>query len=201
MKKLLSIFTFAILMFAFAGSASAVSVLYEEDFAHNFWSTSKNWDYIGGSSAIVMSGKTLALMTNSYNKPFTSKASFDLESGNTYTLLVDAFHTLAGGSRELTIQLIDIDNNVLAEQMGYVGYDTYPGYGKSDRITLTFDALQDYSDVSIRFWLGDKHVSYGFTQILLFGEATLPSSVPLPGAMILLAPGLIGLASMRKYVS
>lgn len=200
MKKVLASLTLFMVLLAGATSASANTVLFTEDF-DNTLTFSKNWDYIGGSSALT-GIKVLKLTTNDTDKVFTSKQSFNFTAGNTYTMSVDAFHTLAGQTyRNITLEFFHNDAvlaTVLSSVEEGVHYDYLPGnHGKSTNVELSFDALQDYDNVQMRIWLGDRNVTYGFESIVLSGGPT-PPAVPIPGAAILLAPGLLGLGVMRK---
>lgn len=201
MKKLLTLLSVLTLLFAFASTASAVS-LFEEDFAFKVGGFSKNWDVAGGATAMVSpligKNKTLGLTTNSLNKKFKSTASYNFEAGNTYTVDVFAYHTLAGeGKRDFSIAFM-VGDTVLAEAECFATYDTMPGYGKGTASSLSFDAIADYSGVKLVISLGEKNTTYGFESIVLSSDLTPTAATPIPGAIFLLAPGLAGVAALRR---
>lgn len=197
MKKLLACFSLFALLLAFASMASAAP-LYEENFAHS-GGKSLNWtvepdgflDLLSRATVSGAGGKQV-LGLHTLENEFRSVQTFDFVAGNTYTMAVHAFHTLAnlGKPRDITLAFM-VEDAIIASFTGGVGYDTLPGYDKGDEVVLNFVADQNYTNVTMAIFLGNTSVTYGFDSITL-------AATPIPGALFLLAPGLAGMAALRK---
>lgn len=208
MKKLLTCLSLFVMLFAFASMASAAS-LFTEDFA-NKGGKSLNWtvepasgiDFISRASVSGTNYLEFVLGLHTVKNEFKSVQSFDFVAGDTYTMTVNAFHTLTevigANTKPITIAFM-VGDAIIASITEEVRFnDMQAGKNNNTEVILDFVADQNYSGVKMAIFLGQKNMTFGFANIQLDGK---PAATPIPAAAILLAPGLVGIAALRKRMS
>ena len=114
-------------------------------------------------------------------------------TAGTYTLAVDMGHRLDGYFVAATISLL-AGGNTLAS--GGSSFDPGPGNFGNFVLTYTATAGNPYLGEPLAITISNEGSQSDLDNVRLDGPASAP--VPLPSAFLLLGPGLVGLAAIRR---
>lgn len=209
MKKLLSTLIMLTLVMAFATSASATTILFAEEFNKTFPNVSTSWGAYNNNGTITIPNYYIDFLSLKRDKTnehggMLSNAKYDISgTGKTYYL---------------TVEVVALNVNAPDAIIGLGVYSDSAGYRYVEDFTINavnkggYDVAKD-SMTTITYAIADanRH-NWSDMQIIiqakspgeyLFGNITLSDgpltpAVPIPGAIFLIAPGVAGLAALKR---
>lgn len=201
MKKLFVCAFLAVCLFAVSSVASAAP-LYEEDFlpdSGGFFSANWYGTINGGSNAAVFGDKDdpYLFVTFGYDTPkvLLSTQSFDLKAGETYTFTFDALAWTRTNDNDLGFGLY-VGGNLVKEMWNAVETAWFFDDQRA-ATTLEYTFVAD-ADMTVQLaFIGKTNTA----QYEIYGaQFDVTAATPIPGAIFLLAPGVAGLAALRKRI-
>lgn len=202
MKKLLSCLFLLTLVMAFASTASA-DLLYKEDFSYApGGNKSANWTVQNAGNQVVINADYDALYfvamntAPGYGLSMMSNFSLNVIAGETYTVLMEVAG-LAVAGKNLGLMIYDGVNPVHNSLDWKAVANSWNGTGDptlaTSLVEYTFVATAEMGNNIQLMFITDLPGSFVISSLEVHGRA-----VPIPGALFLLAPGVAGLAALKR---